>query len=282
MKYPQWQLGERQKSRNIKKKLDRTGIDKEGSLEWLSRGQINWDGEGVIINAQDQGHYMSVFNKMAGLSQSAKCRFCGVETESTSQLLSGCKKYHGGTVVHIKTREHLQSNPLTHLWAFQHPGPRTIMETQTKSDPWWWRNNANVWQDDPVKCGHCKRSTASGHRARTQKEKVSIVDQGVSSQWLWTKCNKIQENNQIPGSEKWGQEDSKIEESWNCINDSRSDRNDEENPHWVFKNHSEEHHSKGAQVEVVRGSFAPEKVNKIISTLDSNSANGPTASAHVP
>ena len=77
---------------HFKKKLDRTGIDKEGSLEWLSRGQINWDGEGVIINAQDQGHYMSVFNKMAGLSQSAKCRFCGVETESTSHLLLGCKK----------------------------------------------------------------------------------------------------------------------------------------------------------------------------------------------
>ena len=39
-----------------KKELDRTGIDKVGSLEWLRRGQLNWDGEQIIINAQDLGH----------------------------------------------------------------------------------------------------------------------------------------------------------------------------------------------------------------------------------
>ena len=32
------------------------------------------------------------FKRLAGLSQSDKCRFYGVETESTSHLLSGCKK----------------------------------------------------------------------------------------------------------------------------------------------------------------------------------------------
>ena len=40
----------------------------------------------------DQGHYTNAFQKIAGLSQSDKCRFCWVETESTSHLLSGCKK----------------------------------------------------------------------------------------------------------------------------------------------------------------------------------------------
>ena len=46
-----------------------------------------------IINAQDQGHDTIVFKKeMAGLNQSAKCKFCKVETESTSHLLSGCNK----------------------------------------------------------------------------------------------------------------------------------------------------------------------------------------------
>jgi len=42
-------------------------------------------------HAQDQGHYTDAFKKMAGLCQSDKCRFCGVETESTSHLLLGCK-----------------------------------------------------------------------------------------------------------------------------------------------------------------------------------------------
>ena len=32
-----------------KKELDRVEIDKEGSVEWLRRGQLNWDGEQVII-----------------------------------------------------------------------------------------------------------------------------------------------------------------------------------------------------------------------------------------
>ena len=29
----------------FKKELDRIGIDKEGFLEWVRRGQIYWDGE---------------------------------------------------------------------------------------------------------------------------------------------------------------------------------------------------------------------------------------------
>ena len=36
-----------------KKQLDRFEIDKEGSLEWLRKGQLNRDGEKIIINAQD-------------------------------------------------------------------------------------------------------------------------------------------------------------------------------------------------------------------------------------
>ena len=67
-------------------------MDEEGSLEWPRRGQLNWDGERIVINAQDQGHYTDGFNKMAGLSEMDKCRFCKTETESTNHLLSGCKK----------------------------------------------------------------------------------------------------------------------------------------------------------------------------------------------
>uniref|UniRef100_UPI00358F527E zinc finger protein 583-like n=1 Tax=Myxine glutinosa TaxID=7769 RepID=UPI00358F527E len=43
----------------IKNELDRTGIDKKGSFDWLRRGQINQDGERVIINARDQGQIRS-------------------------------------------------------------------------------------------------------------------------------------------------------------------------------------------------------------------------------
>ena len=32
-----------------KKELDRLGINKEGSLEWLRRGLLNWDRERIII-----------------------------------------------------------------------------------------------------------------------------------------------------------------------------------------------------------------------------------------
>ena len=80
------------KKRGIKiKEWDRLGIDEEGSLEQLRRGQFNWDGERIIINAQDQGHYTNGFKKMARLNQSDKCRFFKGETESMSHLLSGCK-----------------------------------------------------------------------------------------------------------------------------------------------------------------------------------------------
>ena len=64
---------------DLKKELDMTGFDKEDSVEWLRRDHINWDGERVIISAQDQGHYMNAFKKMGRLSQSAKCRFCREE-----------------------------------------------------------------------------------------------------------------------------------------------------------------------------------------------------------
>ena len=38
------------RSRRSKKELDQDGIDKEGSLEWLRRGQLNWDGERIITS----------------------------------------------------------------------------------------------------------------------------------------------------------------------------------------------------------------------------------------
>ena len=75
-----------------KKALERVVMDKEGSLECLRRSQLNWDGERIIINTQDQGHSTNGFITMVGLGQTDKCRFCKTETESTSHLLLRCKK----------------------------------------------------------------------------------------------------------------------------------------------------------------------------------------------
>ena len=43
-----------------KKDLDKLGREREGPLEWL-RGQLNCDGERIIIHAQNQGLYMNGF-----------------------------------------------------------------------------------------------------------------------------------------------------------------------------------------------------------------------------
>ena len=56
--------GSDKRAGRFKTELDRTGIDKEGSLEWQRRGAMNWEGERVIINAQE--HHTDAFKKMSG------------------------------------------------------------------------------------------------------------------------------------------------------------------------------------------------------------------------
>ena len=48
-----------------KKKSDGLGRDKEGSLKWLIRGQLNWEREQIIIDTEDEGHHTNGFQKMA-------------------------------------------------------------------------------------------------------------------------------------------------------------------------------------------------------------------------
>ena len=52
---------------------------------------MGFDGERVIIGAQDQGLMTNGFKKMAGLGQNDKCRFCHTAIESVSHLMSGCQ-----------------------------------------------------------------------------------------------------------------------------------------------------------------------------------------------
>ena len=71
--------------------LEKDYIDKERSLRWLKNGMVGFDGERILIGAQDQGLMTNGFKKMAGLSQNDQCRFCHSGVESTSHLLSNCE-----------------------------------------------------------------------------------------------------------------------------------------------------------------------------------------------
>ena len=75
----------------LQEELNKEYIDKEGSLQWLRKGALGYDGERIIMGAQDQGLMTNGFKKMAGLSSSNKCRFCHTDVESTSHLASACK-----------------------------------------------------------------------------------------------------------------------------------------------------------------------------------------------
>ena len=110
------------------------GRDKEGSSQWRRRGQFNWDGERIIIIAQDQGHHTNGLKKMEGLSQSEKWRFHKEETDSTIHLQLGCIKTRVRTAVHTEVQQSLWSHPPGHRHQLQHPSPRKLIETRTKSD----------------------------------------------------------------------------------------------------------------------------------------------------
>ena len=73
------------------KELEKDYIDKERSLQWLKNGTLGYDGERILVGAQDQGLLTNGFKKMAGISQNDKCRFCHVEVESVNHLVSGCQ-----------------------------------------------------------------------------------------------------------------------------------------------------------------------------------------------
>ena len=71
--------------------LEKPYIDKEASLSWLKKGKLGYDGERIIVGAQDQGLLTNGFKKMAGLSNNDQCRFCHAAVESSSHLLSACQ-----------------------------------------------------------------------------------------------------------------------------------------------------------------------------------------------
>ena len=70
--------------------IEKDIIDKEGSFEWLKRGALNYDGERIILAAQDQGLYTNGVKKLLGLTNDDRCRFCKQAQESSNHLLAGC------------------------------------------------------------------------------------------------------------------------------------------------------------------------------------------------
>ena len=82
---------EHKRAGKFQEELEKDYIDKEGSLHWLRNGTLGYDGERILVGAQDQGLLTNGFKKMAGISQNDRCRFCHTEVESVNHLVSGCK-----------------------------------------------------------------------------------------------------------------------------------------------------------------------------------------------
>ena len=77
-------------SGKIPTRAGKTVHRQKAALSWLRNGRLGFDGERVIIAAQDQGLVTNGFKKMAGLSNNDKCRFCKEAVESPSHLMSAC------------------------------------------------------------------------------------------------------------------------------------------------------------------------------------------------
>ena len=82
---------EHKRAGKYQEELEKDYIDKEGSLHWIRNGTMGYDGERILVGAQDQGLLTNGFKKMAGISQNDRCRFCHAEVESVNHLVSGCK-----------------------------------------------------------------------------------------------------------------------------------------------------------------------------------------------
>lgn len=99
---------------------------------------LNYDGERLILAAQDQGLYTNAFKKVMGLTTNDRCRFCREATESPCHLLSGCKILMGEgrytarhnkvcRVVHWRLCQHYGIPVPSVSWKHE---PPPIIETQ--------------------------------------------------------------------------------------------------------------------------------------------------------
>ena len=84
-----WENNER--AGKMKIELDKEHVDKEGSLKWLRRGVLNYDGERIMMAAQDQGLVTRATLHLFDNTVEQHCRFCRQGIESPAHLLSQCE-----------------------------------------------------------------------------------------------------------------------------------------------------------------------------------------------
>ena len=80
-----------QRAGRFYEEISKNYIDRKGTFQWIQNGELGFDGERMIIAAQDQGLMTNGFKKMCGISENDQCRFCKSAVESTSHLISGCQ-----------------------------------------------------------------------------------------------------------------------------------------------------------------------------------------------
>ena len=74
----------------IKTELDKEHIDKKGSIKWLQKGILQYDGERMILAAQDQGLTTRATLHVLYPETDPQCRFCRDAPETAAHLLSHC------------------------------------------------------------------------------------------------------------------------------------------------------------------------------------------------
>ena len=74
------------------KRIEDEEIDRDRSFEWLKRGVLKFDGERIILTAQDGGLLTNYLKKLFKMTDNDKCRFCHDNVETVDHLLSGCLK----------------------------------------------------------------------------------------------------------------------------------------------------------------------------------------------
>ena len=74
----------------IKAELDKEYIDRKGSLKWLQKGILQYDGERMILAAQDQALATRATLNILYPETDPQCRFCKNAPESAAHILSHC------------------------------------------------------------------------------------------------------------------------------------------------------------------------------------------------
>src|SRR5678815_397501 len=129
-------------AKECKKIIDESYIDKEKSVEILTRGQLQAEEERVIIAAQDRTIRTRWHRKHIERENiSDKCRVCDQDTESVSHILAGCQAL---LERHLYTERHNTICKLIHFKLCQKYNIRTEAVNYVKHNPPEMEENEEV------------------------------------------------------------------------------------------------------------------------------------------